>query len=157
MSYSSTVSTQDAQVAAVAALLEAVTGVSQVEVNRGGLPVWVATPRKLQSYWEVDISRISETDALFGGVNDESVVIVAEGWLPLDYASRSTTYWHKLVGRVRDALRVARTLGNTAMKTSPPQVLVNDQHLVSGGNAEVACHHVRMEWTVTQQIRYTPV
>lgn len=158
MSYSSTVSTPVAQIAAVVALLEGVTGVSKVDAERGGLPTWASIPRKRQSYFEADISRISEDDAAFGGVNEESVTVVIEGWLPMDYAGKSTTYWNALVGRVRDALRTARTLSNTVMKTQPPQVTANDTHLVGGGNGpDVVCHHVRIEWTIRQQIRYTPV
>lgn len=152
--------TQNEIKAEVKALLDNVGGLGFVDTRMGGVATWAKNGRPAQSYFTVHVAAIEEADATLGHRAFAEHTVEIEGWMPFAYADDTDAAWGDLVDTLREALRFDSSedegLGGTINLVGLPQVITNDYEAVtSGGNTgDIVCHHVLIQWAVTDYIDY---
>lgn len=132
-----------AVLAATRTLLQAVSGVSQVDVTLGAQLPWTKRAKPRQSYWMLHYQAERMSEPLIGGFDAPAPVLQVEGWMPWSFASPDTApAWDDLVDAVANKLRDNRSLSLTVSDARLPQLLVNDLVEKSDEHTDARlCHH----------------
>jgi len=146
---------------AVRSLMLTITGVDQVETKVGGVPGWIRLAEPGMTFWEVNVERIANTNALIGTVGQRTFGVVIEGWSPWNYEAPDTTQpWETVVDSVVEGLIQNRKLvdylpGGVCNVTLPNVDELDVEVMMSGTGARetTLCHHAKI--TVGVEVRYT--